>query len=76
MVSFIYGLNENDRDIFNEYLKNMDTSLKNDLFDKIKNQIDNSLFEIDNMVSFTRDSEYIDKENRRSETRRIDYVYK
>lgn len=72
MVSFIYGLNENDRDIFNEYLKNMDTSLKNDLFDKIKNQIDNSLFEIDNMVSFTRDSEYIDKENRRSETRRID----
>ena len=48
MVSFIYDLSENDREIFNEYLKNMDTSLKNDLFDKIKNQIDSSLFEITN----------------------------
>ena len=56
MVSFIYDLSENDREIFNEYLKNMDTSLKNDLFDKIKNQIDSSLFEITNEVQ--KDSGY------------------
>ena len=46
MVSFIYNLSENDREILIECLKNMDISLKNDLFDKIKNQIDSSLFEI------------------------------
>ena len=51
MVSFIYDLSENDREIFFEFLKNMDFSMKNDLFDKIKNQIDSSLFEITNEES-------------------------
>ena len=53
MVSFIYDLSENDREIFIEFLKNMDFSMKNDLYNKIKNQIDSSLFEITNKDSET-----------------------
>lgn len=51
MVSFIYNLNENDRKLFIEYLSNMDSSSIKDLFSKLKNQIDNSLFKVEEEIN-------------------------
>lgn len=51
MVSFIYNLSENDRKLFIEYLSNMDSSSIKDLFSKLKNQFDNSLFKVEEDIN-------------------------
>lgn len=50
MVSFIYDLSENDRKLFIEYLSNMNSSLIKNLFSKLLNQFDNSLFKVEEEI--------------------------
>ena len=60
MVSFIYDLSENDRKLFIEYLSNMDSSLIKNLFSKLLNQFDNSLFKVEEEIicnNYTKNQE-------------------